>query len=82
MQVYDSSLLDDETSEQRAEGFREVLEEAVKPMIEMCSCQGNMIKAPAGKEGDGWEKAIFMVNCLVYIEVCALTDGGLIHGLR
>lgn len=71
MQVYDSSLLPDETREKRIEGFKEVLEEAVKPMLDMCTMMGNMIKPNAGAETNAWPRAVFMINCLVYIEVSA-----------
>jgi hypothetical protein len=70
MQVYDSSLLEDETPEQRAQGFKDVLEAAVKPMLDMCSTMGNLMKTEPGKEDDTkWQRAIFLTNCLVYIEV-------------
>jgi conserved oligomeric Golgi complex subunit 6 len=69
MQVYDSSLLEDETPEQRIAGFRDVLEGTVDPMLTMCSTMGNMIKPRAGQDSNAWERATFMINCLVYIEV-------------
>jgi hypothetical protein len=77
MQVYDSSLLDDETPEKRIEGFKEVLEEAIKPMLDMCSLMGNLIKPSAGNETNAWDRAIFMINCLVYIEVGALLSSSM-----
>ncbi|KIM33186.1 hypothetical protein M408DRAFT_325989, partial [Serendipita vermifera MAFF 305830] len=68
MQVYDSSLLEDETPEERVAGFREVLEGTIEPMLNMCSTMANMIKPRAGEESNAWDRATFMINCLVYIE--------------
>jgi len=70
MQVYDSSLLEDETPEQRVAGFKDVLEGTIEPMLNMCSTMGNMIKPRAGQDSNAWDRATFMINCLVYIEVC------------
>ncbi|CCA71103.1 hypothetical protein PIIN_05038 [Serendipita indica DSM 11827] len=70
MQVYDSSLIEDETPQQRQEGFRDVLDSMVKPMLDMCTTMSNLMKKPAAKGPDmsAWDRAVFMINCLVYIE--------------
>jgi hypothetical protein len=69
MQVYDSALLENESAEQRAEGFKEVLDGNVQPMIEMCTTMGSLMKPDKGQEAMVWDRAIFMINCLLYLEV-------------
>ncbi|KAG8816460.1 Golgi transport complex subunit 6 [Serendipita sp. 401] len=71
MQVYSLSLVEDETQEQRIAGFHDVLEGMVQPMLDMCTTMANLMKKPGtSPETDmtAWDRAVFMINCLVYIE--------------
>jgi len=69
MQVYDSSLVEDEVLEQRIAGFRDILEGTVEPVLQMCSTMASMIKPRTSEDSNAWDRATFMINCLVYIEV-------------
>lgn len=72
MQVYDSALLENDTPEQRAEGFKAVLDGNIQPMLEMCTNMGSMMKPDKGQDAMIWDRAIFMINCLLYLEVRVL----------
>jgi len=69
MQVYDSALLEDQTPEEQEKSFADVLEKTVNPMLEMCTMMAGLMKADRGEKVKEWDTAVFLVNCLVYIEV-------------
>jgi hypothetical protein len=62
--VYDSSLVD-ESDRANDEDFAKLLEKAVDPAVEMCERMADMRK---GNGGD-WERDIFLINCLGYLQV-------------
>lgn len=62
--VYDSSLVD-ESDRVNDEDFAKLLEKAVDPAVEMCERMADMRK---GNGGD-WERDIFLINCLGYLQV-------------
>jgi hypothetical protein len=82
--VYTTSLVDEAD---RQVDFATVLDKAVSPAVEMCERMGDMRRANAGSAsgaagastGEGgtvysqgeWERDIFMINCLGYLQVCA-----------
>ena len=63
--VYDTSLVD-ESDRANDEDFARLLEKAVDPAVEMCERMADMRK---GNGGD-WERDIFLINCLGYLQVC------------
>ena len=69
MQVYDSGLLEDQTPEEQETSFSDVLEKTVNPMLEMCTMMVGLMKADRGEKAKEWDTAVFLVNCLVYLEV-------------
>ena len=69
MQVYDSALLEDQTPEEQETNFADVLEKTVNPMLEMCATMAGLMKADRGEKTKEWDTAVFLVNCLVYLEV-------------
>lgn len=69
MHVYDSALLEDQTPEEQETNFADVLEKTVNPMLEMCTMMAGLMKADRGEKTKEWETAVFLVNCLVYLEV-------------
>lgn len=69
MQVYDSALLEDQTPEEQETSFADVLERTVNPMLEMCTMMAGLMKADRGEKAKEWDTAVFLVNCLVYLEV-------------
>jgi hypothetical protein len=58
--VYDSSLVDES---ERETDFAKLLEKAVGPAVEMCERMAGL-----GRGGE-WEKDIFLINCLGYLQV-------------
>ena len=69
MQVYDSALLEDQTPEEQETSFADVLEKTVNPMLEMCTMMAGLMKTDRGEKAKEWDTAVFLVNCLVYLEV-------------
>jgi hypothetical protein len=69
MQVYDSALLEDQTPEEQESSFVDVLEKTVDPMLEMCTMMAGLMKTDRGEKTKEWDTAVFLVNCLVYLEV-------------
>ena len=63
--MYDTSLVD-ESDRANDEDFAKLLEKAVDPAVEMCERMADMRK---GNGGD-WERDIFLINCLGYLQVC------------
>lgn len=69
MVVYDSSLLHDEhegsaTPSGEMQNFDTTLTAMVDPMLEMCRRMATL------RDKGDWETAIFMINCLTYLQVC------------
>ncbi|KAF8526040.1 oligomeric complex COG6 [Hysterangium stoloniferum] len=64
MSVYDSSVLGDEDPEEQRRGFKRILDAAVDPALEMCRRMADM----NAKDSTGWEKSIFLINCLDYLQ--------------
>ncbi|KAG8765755.1 Golgi transport complex subunit 6 [Ceratobasidium sp. 428] len=67
MAVYDSSLLHDEhegasNAEGETQNFDATLTAMVDPMLEMCR------RMSALRDKGEWETAIFMINCLTYLQ--------------
>lgn len=67
MAVYESSLLGTETEEELLAGFRDILDKMVDPAIEMCLTIADDKK----KLKPQWDKAIFLLNTLAYLQVSA-----------
>lgn len=65
MSVYDSSVLGDEDPEKQRREFKRILDAAVDPALEMCRRMADM----NAKDTTGWEKSIFLINCLDYLQV-------------
>lgn len=68
--VYDTSLVD-ESDRANDEDFAKLLEKAVDPAVEMCERMADMRK---GSGGD-WERDIFLINCLGYLQVSLRRKG-------
>lgn len=64
MIVYDSSLLGDETEEQLAAGFRDILDKMVDPAIETCLTSSEEKR----KHRPTWDKSAFILNTLSYVQ--------------
>ncbi|WVQ78637.1 hypothetical protein IAT38_000724 [Cryptococcus sp. DSM 104549] len=73
--VYSTSLVDP-SERANDKDLEKLLEKSVGPCVEMCERMGEMRRA-AGGAGDGkdgmrgkgeWERDVFMVNCLGYLE--------------
>lgn len=63
MSVYESTLVDGDV--ERETDFARILDAAVDPPLEMCRRMADL----RGGQGGEWEKAIFLANCVSYIEV-------------
>ncbi|BEI79779.1 hypothetical protein CcaverHIS002_0103080 [Cutaneotrichosporon cavernicola] len=61
--VYDTSLVD---AAERETDFAKLLDAAVDPAVEMCERMADLRKA-SGTNG-AWDKDVFLVNCLEYLE--------------
>jgi conserved oligomeric Golgi complex subunit 6 len=66
MGVYESSLLGNEDPQEREDAFHEILDAAVNPAMEMCIRMSEL-----RKEMSTWDKAVFSINCTVYMQVRA-----------
>lgn len=66
MAVYDSSLLGHESPAEQEEGFKDILDVTVDPALEMCR---RMTELEAKKDVTGWDRSIFLINCIVYLQV-------------
>ncbi|WWC58354.1 uncharacterized protein I303_100894 [Kwoniella dejecticola CBS 10117] len=64
LSVYSSSLVDPSERESDSD-LAELLDKSVDPCVEMCERMAEMRKSSVG--GD-WEKDLFMVNCLGYLQ--------------
>jgi hypothetical protein len=76
LSVYESSLLDSdgpEAEREREEEFSRILDAAVDPLLEMCRRMADLRVTRGAKTEEGgmeWDKAVFLVNCISYLEVC------------
>lgn len=70
MQVYDSSLLGEGSSNpsEASTGFQRILDVMVDPAITMCAAAAEEKARLRPK----WDRAVFVLNCLGYLEVRAL----------
>lgn len=68
MSVYESTLVDGDT--EREADFGRILDAAVDPPLEMCRRMADL----RGGQGGEWEKAIFLANCVSYLEVSIFAD--------
>jgi conserved oligomeric Golgi complex subunit 6 len=66
MAVYDSSLLGHESPSEQEEGFKDILDVTVDPALEMCR---RMTELDVKKDVTGWDRSIFLINCIVYLQV-------------
>jgi conserved oligomeric Golgi complex subunit 6 len=66
MTVYESSLSGEETLEERDSGFRRILDVMVDPAVEICGAAAEEKK----RLRYGWDKEVFVLNCLTYLQVC------------
>ncbi|WVR03673.1 hypothetical protein IAU60_000668 [Kwoniella sp. DSM 27419] len=65
LSVYSTSLVD--PSEREADtDLAKLLEKTVNPCVEMCERMAEMRRGTAG--GGDWERDVFMVNCLGYLQ--------------
>jgi len=62
--VYDTSLVD---ADERETDFAKLLNAAVDPAVEMCERMADLRRTNTGS----WDKDVFLVNCLEYLEVSA-----------
>lgn len=69
MSVYDSSLIGRESPSEQEEGFKDILDVTVDPALEMCR---RMTELEGKKDVSVWERSIFLINCIVYLQVGAL----------
>ncbi|WRT63924.1 uncharacterized protein IL334_000851 [Kwoniella shivajii] len=65
LSVYSTSLVDPSERESDAD-LAKLLDKSVDPCVEMCERMAEMRKSAGG--GGEWEKDLFMVNCLGYLE--------------
>ena len=65
MVVYESSLTEDETPEQRASGAKQITDSMVDPAIEMCLTASEK----KHKLRQKWDYRVFVLNCLAYLKV-------------
>ena len=76
MSVYESSVLGDEDPEEQRRGFKQILDAAVDPALEMCRRMADM----NSKDTTGWERSVFLINCLDYLQVIYICgDYWIIH---
>jgi len=61
--VYDTSLVD-ESDRASNDDFDKLLEKAVVPSVEMCERMADLRKGVTA-----WDKDIFLINCLGYLQV-------------
>lgn len=66
MEDYQRALLGEETPEEERDGFKKILDTSLEPALEMCKRMAEMMPA------QGWEQHIFLINCLVYLQVIFL----------
>lgn len=45
--------------------FSRIMDAAIDPLLEMCRRMADL----RGEKGGGWERAIFLANCVGYLEV-------------
>ena len=64
MSVYESTLISNDDPHVE-EDFARILDAAVDPPLEMCRRMADLRKG----EGGDWEKAVFLANCVGYLEV-------------
>lgn len=78
LSVYESSLLDSdgpEAEREREDEFARILDAAVDPLLEMCRRMADLRVTRGTKTEEGgmeWDKAVFLVNCVSYLEVCQI----------
>jgi Conserved Oligomeric Golgi complex subunit 6, C-terminal len=65
MSVYESSVLGNEDPEEQRRGFKQILDAAIDPALEMCRRMADM----NSKDATGWERSVFLINCLDYLQV-------------
>lgn len=65
MTVYESSVLNTDNPEEQKRGFKRILDTVLDPALEMCRRMADM----NSKDATGWEKNIFLINCLDYLQV-------------
>jgi hypothetical protein len=63
--VYQSSVLDDDDTEERESRFEHVLDVMVDPAMDMCFHAGEEKQ----RLRPSWDKDIFVLNCLTYLQV-------------
>ena len=64
MSVYDSALHSQEDIAEQEKGFEDILDAMIAPALEMCE---QMMRLK--KNSNTWDMAIFMINCIVYLQV-------------
>ncbi|KAF8518194.1 oligomeric complex COG6 [Gautieria morchelliformis] len=64
MSVYESSVLGNEDPEEQRRGFKQILDAAIDPALEMCRRMADM----NSKDTTGWERSVFLINCLDYLQ--------------
>ncbi|KAJ3516161.1 hypothetical protein NLJ89_g1297 [Agrocybe chaxingu] len=69
MSVYQSSLLGDEHQDDVNEGFHQVLDIMVDPVVTMCISHSKDKK----KARPRWDDAVFVLNCLCYLQTVLST---------
>lgn len=71
MQVYDSSLLSEVSNpSEAATGFRRILDVMVDPIVTTCAAAAE----EKARLRPRWDRAIFVLNCLGYLEVRTFAD--------
>lgn len=64
MVVYESSLSDDDTTEEQNAAFKDILDKMVDPAVEMCVTASDQKQ----KLRSWWDRPVFVLNTLTYLE--------------
>lgn len=65
MAVYRSSLLGDEAESDQIAGFQKILDIMIDPAIAMCIASSE----EKNRVRPRWDKAVYVLNCLSYLQV-------------
>ncbi len=68
MTVYESSAVEEESQDALVDGFKDILDASIEPVIEMCHRMASLLASKDG-ERDAWDRNIFLANCFAYLQV-------------
>lgn len=69
MSVYNASLVGDESDAELRQGFKPVLDTMVDAAVEMCSAVSESTQQSQSQNQVGWDKDVFLLNCLTHLLV-------------